>query len=272
MTRSSEYYEDGRPPRRRMTTAELADQLTAERRVAALAAARAKNRAAFEEHHALAKDRSLIGRIKDAAHRLRREGSPLKRRRKVKTAGERRDFAAKAAAEALKVAENIEGEYRPLPANHVLVPVAALNKASAAEELNAASLYIQGYVLANRQGVATYGRGPARAPILVTAERRAQLIAMYGYVDGLLQHEHRQMLDAVTGLTLRALDGRLPTISEIGAQITSSDDERVRKGGVIGYWRCLFQVVRELQRQYAIEETMRRMAARREIERAGGER
>ncbi len=258
MTRSVEYFERG-GFRVRRGTAEEADARADAARLAALEDGREQRRREFEEHHRLTRDLDVLHgvtrRVHETAKRLVRQANPLGRK-KGKTKAEKREPYFKAVREAMGVSASVSD-------NHVLVPVAAINKAALADELHAVSLHIQGHILAMRGGVATYGQGPSRGPLIISAERRSQLIAMNTYANERLAPELREMADLIVSLTVQAVEGRLPTISEIGGRITASEDERVRKGGVIGHWRAVFQSVAHQQRNFLIEEAARRKAPRR---------
>lgn len=144
--------------------------------------------------------------------------------------------------------------------NHVLVPVKAVTKAALGDELYGISLHIQGYVLAHsRSGVANY-RGDSRAPALdLSQEQRGQLIAMHNWVQQKLPLEMKKMADIVIDQTLQLNDRPPMTVSEVGAFITQSEDERVRKGGVVGYYRAMFQTMRQLQMEWHITQAVRRV-------------
>lgn len=150
--------------------------------------------------------------------------------------------------------------------NHVTVPAVAVNKAAAAHELEAISRYIQGEVLIvsgrGAAGVSTYAQGARRSALMLSDEERHRLVAMHGYVNSRLPPDMIRMSRIVVAQVLNDGDGPPPTISEVGQIITQSSDERVQKGGVIGYYRALFQSIADLQREFLIAESMRRIRAR----------
>lgn len=224
---------------------------------------REDKRRQFEEHHRLHHDvsvlRGAVNRVKETARRLATHANP-KRKPKVKTAGERRDALAKQLAHTMRVS--------PLggSVDHVMLPMPAVNKAATGEELASISYHVQGFVLAHEarhSGVASYGQGPHRGALATLSEEdRSELVAMHNHVNKYLPLTLAQMLEVIVAQTLASTDGRVPTLSDIGGVITASDDERVRKGGVIGYYRALFQAVGGLQKEFRIKEAVRRIAAK----------
>lgn len=234
--------------------------------------ARERDRKEFEEHHRLQHDvsrlrgtdqmRAALNRVKQAAQRLAAGGKP-KRKKKRETGGEvqrQRTHRQIVTAMGSAPAEFSKDD------NHVLLPMPAVNRAAEPVELFAISAHIQGFVLAyeaRRAGVATYGLGPHKAALAnLPAVDRAELIGMHGHVNRHIIGEMRQVLDVIVMQTLASADGRVPTLSEIGGVITKSEDERVRKGGVVGYYRALFQTLASLQQEYRIKEACRRIEAK----------
>ncbi len=238
----------------------------ARKREAERDAARKAKRAEFEEHHRVHHQVSLLRgvtqKVKETAQRIARSG-----RRKPKAAGGaiERERNHRQVVRAMDAAP---AEFRQ-NLNHVLLPMPAVNKAASTAELFAISAHIQGFILsgfeARRSGVATYGQGPHHAALADLPElERAELIGMHSHVNVSLGAipEHKQTLEVIVMQTLAASDGRVPSLSEIGGVITRSDDERVRKGGVIGYYRAIFQSLVALQDEFRIKQAVRRVAAK----------
>lgn len=232
---------------------------------------REQKRREFEEHHRVQHDvtrlrgteamKSALDKVKKAAQRLTK-GRNARNERKL-TARKGIEQAHKQTRAAMLASPQAAGND-----NHVLLPMPAVNKAAEARELQAISLCIQGAVLvqgeAKRSGVATYGQGPHKAALALSAEDRAELIGMYEHARKYLPLPLMQMLDVITMQTLASADPRVPTISQVGELITRSEDERVKKGGVIGYYRALFQSIEALQREYRIKQAVRQLQQKRE--------
>jgi len=148
--------------------------------------------------------------------------------------------------------------------NHVSVPAVAVNRAATAHELEAISRHVQGYVLVNggQVGISTYALGARTAALSMPEERRRRIIAMHSYVNQRLPPDMLRIAHIVVDQVLQARDVPAPTIAEVGHEITQSHDERVRKGGVVGYYRALFQAVHALQREWLISDSVKRIKAR----------
>lgn len=140
-------------------------------------------------------------------------------------------------------------------------PVPALNRAVFASELSAISEHIRGYLAS----MGRIGIGGGKSGVPMTQEARNQL-AMFMFVKQRLPPEFLRMSEIVIDQVLQVGEKAPLSVSQVGAEITQAKDERVRKGGVIGYYRALFQMIRRLQREYWIEahlkEQRRQLACR----------
>ena len=142
-----------------------------------------------------------------------------------------------------------------------MFPVPALNRAAFASELSAISEHVRGYLAS----MGRVGIGGGKSGVAMTQEARNQL-AMFTFVKQHLPPEFLRMSEIVIDQVLQ-IEERAPlSVSQVGAEITQAKDERVRKGGVIGYYRALFQMIRRLQREYWIDvhlkDERRRLACR----------
>lgn len=139
-----------------------------------------------------------------------------------------------------------------------LFPVPALNRAVFAQELGAISDHVRGYLVSlGRIGIAG-GKSGQR----VDDAAREQL-AQFQFVKRRLPPEFQRMCEIVIDQVLQIEERPPLSVSEVGAEITQAKDERVRKGGVIGYYRALFQMIHRLQREFQIEEFLRRQREQR---------
>jgi hypothetical protein len=243
--------------RERMTPEMVIERRAQRQREQKIERERAEKRAAFEEHHQLTRE---TGVLHDVAQKVRATAKRLAghaTKRKGKTAAERRLPAQRELRRAMDAAPNA-GD------NHVLLPVAAVNKAAMATELAAISMHVQGHVLTIKGGVASYGQGPHGAVFTISAEQKARLIAMHGYVRKRLPLDLLRMSDIVVTQALNVGHGNAPTVAQIGAAITSSDDARVQKGGVIGYYRALFQTIASLQKEWLIDDAVKLVKVRKQ--------
>jgi len=146
--------------------------------------------------------------------------------------------------------------------NHVNVPMVAINKAASNEELLAISWYIQGFLAMQRDvGRSQFAQG-ARAIVLeMSGEERGDLVAMHNHVNNYLPSDLRWVADIAVDQTLMLSDDPM-SFDELGHQLSRSQDERVRKGAVVGYFRALFQTIKHLQREYHVTKATRLIVAR----------
>lgn len=239
--RSIEFNDNG-SRRVRNRTAEDADRQAEEARRLEAERQREKNRRDFEEHRRLSQEPGFIARaqrtVQAAAKRIREQAAPLKKRKKQSghaTGGQ--------------MPETARGDDR-----HISVPIQALNKAAVAGELYAVSRFLQGAILASVRGNSEFAKA-------FREDERGLLIDMASYVRRNLPHDMRLMAEVI--VAQHADPAGAPTLSDIGGQITSSEDERVRKGGVVGYYRALFQAIADLQKEYMIGRSAKRLAEKR---------
>lgn len=201
---------------------------------------REKRRREFEEHRRLSLEpglaRRAVEKVRSAAKRLRQQANPKHPKRAQKATGG-------------QLPETARGDDR-----HVSLPIAAVNKAAMANELYSISRFLQGAILATVRPTSEFARA-------FSDEERGLLIAMASHVRRSLPRDMRMMLETIVAQHLDPTQA--PTLSEIGAQITAADDERVRKGGVVGYYRALFQAIGDLQKEYMIGRSTKRIAAKR---------